>query len=233
MMGDLTVAPCTREAAKYAVTHWHYSHVMPVGKAVTIGAWEDGRFIGAVVFSRGATHQLLTQWGLDLDEGCELTRVALREHKAPVTQIVAQALRILKRENPGLRLVVSFADPAQGHHGGIYQAGGWIYNRADGTYRHYLIHGKVMHSRSVHAKGWSQRIEWLRENVDPNAQPYATPSKHRYLMPLDKAMRRRVLPYSQPYPPPETIGSSRGSSTNGGTPATQREGSVRSRGTAP
>ena len=39
----------------------------------------------------------------------------------------AIALRLLARHSPGLRLVVSYADPAQGHVGTIYQAAGWTY----------------------------------------------------------------------------------------------------------
>jgi len=36
-------------------------------------------------------------------------------------------LRKLKKHAKGLKLVVSYADFNQGHHGGIYQATNWIY----------------------------------------------------------------------------------------------------------
>jgi len=96
---------------------------MPVGAVVTFGVWED-RFIGAVVFSKGAggTTKRATRYGLERIEAAELARVALTTHKAPVTQIVAESLRRLKKVNPGLRLVISYADTRFGHHGGIYQA---------------------------------------------------------------------------------------------------------------
>ena len=45
----------THEAATYAVEHWHYSHTMPKSKLVKIGVWEDGKFIGVVLFGVGAT----------------------------------------------------------------------------------------------------------------------------------------------------------------------------------
>jgi len=125
----LSVAPCSHAAAQYAVSHWHYSKCLPPPKLFSLGVWEgdEARFVGAVVYSRGATQKLVSRFGLDMTEGCELVRVALRDHLAPVSQVVAESLRQLKRANPGLRLVVSFADPYQGHHGGIYQAGNWIY----------------------------------------------------------------------------------------------------------
>ena len=40
---------CSYAAAKYAVEHWHYSKVMPSGKAVYIGVWEEAEFSYASV----------------------------------------------------------------------------------------------------------------------------------------------------------------------------------------
>jgi len=96
---------------------------------VKVGAWEDGKFIGVVIFSRGATPSLLNPFDLKQNEGCELTRIALTDHTSPVSRVVRLAMQFLKRSSPELRLIVSFADPGEGHHGGIYQAGNWIYTR--------------------------------------------------------------------------------------------------------
>lgn len=41
--------------------------------------------------------------------GRSRTRVALASHKSPVTQIISEALGMVKQANPGLRLVVSYA----------------------------------------------------------------------------------------------------------------------------
>ena len=119
---------CSHQAAKYAVEKWHYSKSLPTPPLVKIGAWEDGQYIGCVLFSRGSSDGIGKPFGLDQTEIAELTRVALAEHKAPVSRIVAIALRLLRRQCPGLRLLVSYADPAHGHHGTIYQAGGWLFS---------------------------------------------------------------------------------------------------------
>src|SRR5574337_1147184 len=92
---------CSFEAAEYAVKHWHYSHAMPAGKLIKIGVWEDNKFIGAVIFGRGANNHLLMPYGLDVTEGCELVRVALKEHQTTVTKIISIAIRLLKKKNPG------------------------------------------------------------------------------------------------------------------------------------
>ena len=223
----LRVAPCSHDAALTAVTRWHYSRVMPAGKTVRFGAWESGRFVGVVIFSRGATPVLGSRYGLTQTECVELTRVALRDHVAPVSQVVSAALRELRRTNPGLRLVVSFADPGEGHHGGIYQAGNWVYTGAMVQREYFVVKGRLMHPRSVGAQGWRQSLPWLRQHVDPRAHGVTKPGKHRYLMPLDRQMRRRVERLSLPYPPRAVEASE---VTRGGPTAESR---VRSPAAAP
>ena len=108
---DLVVDFCSYKAAKYAVEHWHYSGVLPAGKTVKIGVWEDGEFIGVVIYSRGANNNIGKPYGLKQTEVCELVRIALRSHAAPVSQIAAWAQKLLIGTSPGLRLIVSYADP--------------------------------------------------------------------------------------------------------------------------
>lgn len=194
---------CDYKAAKYACTHWHYSKSIPAAKLVKVGVWERGEFIGCVIFSRGATKSIGSPYGLDQTEICELTRIAMREHSAPVSQIVSMALRLLREQSPGVRLVVSYAAAEEGHHGGIYQAGNWVYVGPKETHT-FIIHGKPMHAKTIHSR-WgkgSQRIPWLRENVDPKADKVTGLVRHKYLMPLDKKMRRQIRGLAQPYPKP-------------------------------
>lgn len=204
---SVVVAPCSRKAAEHAVLRWHYSHRMPSGKLATFGVWEDERYTGAVIFGRGATLQLGWSYGLTQTECVELVRVAMRSHAAPVTQVVAESIRLLRKSSPGLRLIVSFADPEHGHHGGIYQAGNWLYLGTNDGSREFLVHGQQVHERSISsamkirpARAGESRLEYVRRTMDPAAQPVRTTPKHRYVYPLDKSMRRKLLPLVKPYP---------------------------------
>jgi len=196
---DLVVAPCDIRAARHAIMKWHYSKTVPAGKLVKFGVWENETFIGAVIFGRGATPHLGSPYQLEQTQLCELVRVALDNHEAPVTQIVAEAIRQLKTSNPGLRLIVSFADPDEGHHGGIYQAGNWLYNGTSPSARFFKIKGKKTHPRSVGAMGGVQSLEWVQANLDPRAEIIVTAPKLRYLYPLDKPMRRKIAKLALPY----------------------------------
>lgn len=202
-MVDLVVGCCESEAAAWAIRHWHYSRSVPSSQ-FNVGAWENGQFVGAVVFGIGAGNSTSgLKYGLKRrGEVAELVRVALGGHESPTTQIVSKALKLMRAHNPGIRLVVSFADyMAQGHLGIIYQAGNWVYAGAfvgDGGFK---IHGKVVHTRTIGSRGWGTSLEWLREHIDPNCEKAKT-VKHRYLMPADKATRKKIEPLREEAPRP-------------------------------
>jgi hypothetical protein len=201
-MNSLRLDWCSYEAAKYAVEHWHYSHNMPKSKNARIGVWEDGRFVGCVIFGMGASSHLGNPYGLDVFQAAELVRVALTKHNNPVSKIVSIATRMLRREMPGLRLLVSYADPMQNHHGGIYQALNWIYV-GDTSPDYYILdkNGRKWHSRVVSPKGYKSQYGVMRKAIRPDeGEKVITLGKHKYLMPLDDDMRRQIEPLRKPYP---------------------------------
>jgi len=192
---DLRIDWASHEAAKFACENWHYSKCLPVGKLVKVGAWEDGKYIGCVIFGRGANKSLGTPYGCDQTESCELVRIALRQHKTPVSKIMAISLKFLKRANPKIKMVVSFADLEQGHHGGIYQATNWIYVGKSNAADEYIYKGKRWHGRAFR-KSFGSHTKYL----DKGLQIVPGSRKHRYLMPLNEEMRAKLEPLAMPYP---------------------------------
>lgn len=203
---------CSCKAARYACKHWHYSKTLPVGKPVYVGVWEYASFVGAIIFSAGsgaATDG--RRYGLNR---CfvlaELQRIALRKHESPVTRMVAIALRLLKQQCPGLRGVVSFADPTEGHHGGIYQGGNWIYTgQTAPTVYLGLLNRQWVHPRSLNK-------HWGKASAPKclSGRKRITQGKHRYLYPFDAEFRDILQPLRQPYP-------KRAGSVDGDTPGDQ------------
>jgi len=187
---ELKIDWASHEAAKYACLNWHYSKCLPVGKLVKVAAWEDNKFIGVVIFSRGANNNMLKPFGLQQEDGCELTRIALTKHEVPVSKIMALAVRFLVKSQKGLRLIVSYADPDQGHHGGIYQACNWLYTGPSCKALKVFYKGKWSHKKTVDDAGVNQS----------NLPKKVVTGKHRYLMPLDKMMSAKIAPLAKPYP---------------------------------
>ena len=193
---------CSHAAAKYSVENWHYSKTLQPAKTVKVGVWEEGQFVGCVLFTPGSG-PIGSPYGLTPFEVCELSRIALKAgHKSPVSRIVRVAISMLTRSNPKLRLIVSFADPVQGHHGGIYQAGNWVYV-GDTTPSTAWVdeNGKVWHGRAVSPSGFKTHmgnVSRCRKTGD--MEKMRLPGKHRYLYPLDEPMRRQIEPLRKPYP---------------------------------
>jgi len=208
---SLKIDWATHEASKYACKNWHYSKCIPMSKLVKIGVWEFDKFIGVLIFSHGATQHLGKPYGLSMTECCELTRIALTKHHASVSRILSISMRFLKKSNPGIRLIVSFADQTRGHHGGIYQATNWIYTGQTSSKKFFRDpNGKLWHSRRASLKPCRGKKlvsnKWKIEIQKP---------KHRYLMPLDKEIQKQIEPLRKPYPKraPEAEASMRLSST--------------------
>lgn len=193
------IGPCTAEAAKYAVMRWHYSKKMPAGKLVKLGVWdkEGGQFDGAIIYGRGSSAPLYRSFDAKQTEMVELVRVALRpaeQRSFPTSKAVSFSLRYLKKTNPGLGLVISFADwSEQQHVGTIYKATNWWYlGKSEQKHFRDKVSGAVIHSRSV---GTWAKGDPRRKRLEP-----AEFSKYRYAYPLTEEWAKKIAPRRQPYP---------------------------------
>ena len=191
----LKVDWATHDAVVFACTKWHYSKCVPVGKLVKIGVWENKEFKGVLIFSRGANKDLLKPFGLKQTEGCELTRVALGSHVSPVSRILSIGIKLLKKLSPDLKLIVSFADMEQNHHGGIYQACNWIYAGMTLPADEYLYKGKRWHGRAFR-KCYGSHKNFL----DKGLKIIKGSSKHRYLFALDPCLKPKINVLAKQYP---------------------------------
>jgi hypothetical protein len=193
---SLKIDWATHEAAKYACENWHYSKCIPKSKLVKIGAWENEVFVGVIIYGYGATASLGSPYGLTMQQCVELTRVAFRVHKTPISKVLSLSLKYLKKQCPDLRLVVSFADKTQGHHGGIYQATNWVYaGQTQESVFYRDPSGKLWHPRRA-----SKTPNKQKHLVTKDWKEEVQQGKHRYLMPLDDEMRIKIAPLAKPYP---------------------------------
>ncbi len=208
----------THKAAKYAVENWHYSRTMPASKSVKIGAWEDGSFIGALVFAWGANPYLGRSVGCEMTECAELVRVALREHATPVTRIMAIAIKMLKKQSPGLRVLISYADANKGHYGGIYQGGGWVYTgRTSSTYV-YEVNGVEIHKRRTTGGNFGRsKGQLVSDRLPDGAVKVARIPKYKYVLGLNDADRLALMKLAKPYPKKKLCAGS----ADSGTPTVQ------------
>lgn len=188
---ELKIDWASYDAAKYACENYHYSGTIPRAGLVKIGVWEGGEFKGVIIYSRRASPNLMDPYGIESTEGCELTRVALRDHEHEVTKMLSKSRKLLQEENPNLRLVVSFADPKEGHLGGIYQADNWFYlGKTNPSRRYKAPDGKLYHPRNISKDGIVKYGDEYRKSWRTDqCESIKLPGKFRYAYPLDKPMR--------------------------------------------
>ena len=202
MQMRLTIA--SPKAIQYACLKFHYARCVPI-VAIGFNVYNDvDEWCGVIVYGFGANCHIAMPYDKWQGQVIELVRVALngKQGHGKTSQAVSMSLKELAHYMPGVDIVVSYADLDQSHLGILYQATNWIYTGLTNanTRGAFIVHGKKLHPKSCYQKGWKQSILWLKENVDANAKEFITKGKHKYVYPIDKRMRKRLLVLSEPYP---------------------------------
>ena len=104
------------------------------------------------------------------------------------------------RKNTDVWFLITYADPAQGHVGTIYQATNWLYtglststplyDAGDGVARHSRSFGQVFGTHSIR--------HFERHGVNVRTVPQS--AKHRYVYFVDRDWQKRLLVPVLPYP---------------------------------
>jgi ribosomal protein L21E len=173
----------TPNQIRYACHNYHYAHVVPPIH-VAFSCYEDGQFVGIIAYNAGTAGVFQRQFGTISGQVLELVRVALNgEQKSPTTKFIAISLKLLRKQKPNAKMVVSYADITnQGHAGIIYKAGNWIYDGMikTGKGAYYMVGGELVHGRAMRKRFGNDRSKWApHEDVGEM-------EKHRFIYPLDK-----------------------------------------------
>jgi hypothetical protein len=187
--------------ARQLVERHHYLHSLPGGTCLAFGAFLDLRLLGCLTLGVGPKNAHSLVDGAAPEDCLTLTRLWLPD-QLPMnseSRFIGVVLRSL-RKHTTLKFVVSYADPAQGHWGTIYQATGWTYTGLSEAAPLYDIgDGKARHSRSLsHAFGTHSLRHFQEHGVQVKLvrqQP-----KHRYVFFLKPDWQQRLRVLVLPYP---------------------------------
>lgn len=198
----ITLKRATPEAVRYACMNFHYAKAVPSASNAYNVYNENGEWCGTIIFGVGATPNIANPFGMKRGEVMELVRVALNGKQPCTSECVMAAVRRLHKDEPQVKMLVSYADIDQAHYGTIYQATNWIYlgDMNVGQRGSFVVNGKKMHPKSVHDHHWVQSVDWLREHIDPNATEIMTEGKRKYIYVFDKKLRKEWQKQGKPYP---------------------------------
>lgn len=198
----------SKEAIKYACLNFHYAKSIPVNVHGYAVFNDNEEWCGVILYGTGANNNIATGYGLKQGEVIELVRMALNGKQESTSKALALSLKLIKKDVPLCKLVVSYADKDQNHTGIIYQATNWHYtgtsmeNKKDCS---YVIDGKRYHGKTLSDKckrlGYKKTVGNVKKIFKTdNVVEYITKGKIKYLYILDKSMLQLVKGLSKPYP---------------------------------
>jgi hypothetical protein len=204
---QLMVRPVPYSIAIQLLVREHYLHSFPSGTKLAFGAFVGSRLLGALTLGAGPANAYSLVDHATPEDRLTLSRLWLSDElphnsESRFIGIVTRALR----RNTGLKFLVSYADPAQGHMGTIYQATGWVYTGlSQATPLYDIGDGRHYHSRSLsHSFGSHGLAHFQRHGINVKLVPQK--AKQRYLYFLDPAWLTRLRAPELPYPKKEVSG---------------------------
>jgi hypothetical protein len=189
---------------KRLIIEHHYLHSLSGGTCLAFGVFLGNRLQGALTLGVGPTLAYSLVADAAPADCLTLTRLWLSDQlpansESRVLGIVLRSLR----QHTTVKFLVTYADPAQGHIGIIYQATAWLYTGLSEAMPLYdLGDGKLRHSRSLsHAYGTHSVQHFARHGIAVKLTPQS--AKHRYVYFLDPTWQQRLMVPGLPYPKKE------------------------------
>jgi hypothetical protein len=198
---QIQVKPVPVVLARRLIEREHYLHSLPGGTCLAFGVFIGSSLLGALTFGVGPANAYSLVKDAKPDDCLTLTRLWLTDEppRNSESRVLGIVLRSLKRHTR-VKFLVSYADPAQGHLGIIYQATGWLYTGLSEAMPLYDVgDGRLRHSRSLsHAYGTHSVQHFAKHGISVKLAPQS--AKHRYLYFLQPIWHERLRVPVLPYP---------------------------------
>lgn len=195
MSSGYAVRPVSRSDCEPFILEIHYAKRWP-SVTYRFGLFQDKELVGVVTYGTPFSSTLragICGKGYKLDV-LELNRLVLK-HNRPneASRLVGKSLRRL----PKNKIIVSYADTAQGHVGLVYQATNFLYSGLSAKRTDWVVEGKEhLHGQSIadEFRGQPERSRLMREKYGDAFKLVPRPRKHRYVFfHGDKKWKKQVL----------------------------------------
>lgn len=195
----MKLTKATTKAIKYACTNFHYSKSVPTVQYAYNVYNDNNEWCGVILFGGGANNNLAKSFNLKNGEVLELERVALNGKQEQTSKAVALAIRLLHKENPIVKMLVSYADHRQKHVGTIYKATNWLYLGVVYTSdTQYFYKGKWTHERTINSK---KNKDILKQTLEKRKNA----NKFKYIYIYDKSLLEKYKSLAKEYPKEEDL----------------------------
>jgi hypothetical protein len=198
---DMNVEPITSKEAKPWIVHRHYAKKMPCVQ-YAYGLFENKQLKGVVTYGQPPNPQPRKCCGSEYAHlVLELNRLCVDCDKKNASSIlVGRSLRLL----PSPSIVVSYADPNQGHVGYIYQATNWVFTGEGGGAVELYLNGVRLNERTLDHKGIHTKEDKKNYVLNRGGNWHDAKPKNRYhyfignkkeKKEMLSSLRYEILPY--------------------------------------
>ena len=174
------------ETAKQYIIKNHYSHGCHNAPSPCYGLFDNDKLIGCLMFATPCSENVRASiFGEEYkDWVIELHRLHILDVTPKNTEswFISRCIKLLKKDNPKIKAIISFADSTQGHEGIIYKATHFYYCGKTGKATFYLDQeGRLRHP---HQNGQNITRQMA---LDKGWKPVTRFSKNRYIYILGKS----------------------------------------------
>ena len=186
----------SKKAILYSTKNFHYSKTSPALSGTAYSVFNNNKeWCGCIIYGSGGNPYLGKKYGFTGGEFFELTRMALNGKQESTSKALAISLRLIKKDCPSLKIIISYADKGQNHSGIIYQATNWYYvEESESSSTEFYYKGKWVHSRTMGEI--ARRYNYNLKSI----QRRKSSGKYKYLYPLNKQIRKQIERIAKPYP---------------------------------
>lgn len=192
---DIKLKVIPARIANDFIKRYHYSGKVVPNSNLHFGAFLDGSLHGVMQYgpsiNKKGTMNLVKDTGWN--EFIELNRMAFDEYlpRNSESRCIAISIKLIKKNAPHIRWIISFADAAQCGDGTIYRASGFkLVGITENTaLRKHPETGEVMHVIQAHHKKMSKEFRQEWEPVAGNQLKYV------YLIDRECELTVPELPY--------------------------------------
>lgn len=135
------------ETAALCYQRWHYFGDKGFLASYNFGVYFDGVIYGAISYGIPNASQIKGLYEPETQSNfMELTRLALSDDlpKNSESRVIAVSLRMLKKAEPRLKGIITYADTAYGHTGIIYRASNFRYLGLTAPKTDLFLNGKAV-----------------------------------------------------------------------------------------
>lgn len=190
------------KAIRYAIMNYHYSKAVPMCQCSYSVFNNKNEWCGVICYSIGANNNYAKMFNLPNNSVIELVRVALNGKQESTSKAVSVSLKLVKKDAPLVRAIISYADSKEGHVGTIYQATNWIFIGSIEDVN-LKVNGELKHRRTLSSKYGTCSLSALQAK-GLKVEKVEMPAKHKYIYPLDKSLIPLCKSLSKPYPKKES-----------------------------